>query len=435
MSDIDVLRESDAIDERVIEEIEALQAILMDEIVIKTNESPSPGDQVFPVVVESVVLPSTAADADQQYVRVTVALGLPAAYPDESPYVVLRNPRGLADEVLSRIEEDVKLKCADFSGQPVIYEIIELVKEHLTSSNCPSCVCAVCLFGFQQGDAFSKTECFHYFHSHCLACYVRTTQCTLREEREKLPLWQQQQLQQKDQSVRKTRSDDESEAFQVPCPVCREPISADLESLSAAAPPKALEAAPPFEVTKELRALQHQMADLYLYQKSRGGIIDVNAEQNKLLLLTSGPAEDTTNASVSMGMSSAVRAAPKPIASNQSRGNRSCRGSGWSNSSNQQDQRRTWNARGGGGSRRPGGGAAGAGSQESSSSPVDGQSVDRCHEEDDDSNDELPPEGGGKGGGGRRGRGGHGRWSYHRSRGRRASRGRLRVACGAVPSS
>ncbi|XP_071444891.1 E3 ubiquitin-protein ligase RNF25 [Hetaerina americana] len=433
MSDLDVLRENNSIDERVNEEIEALKAILMDEIIIKTNESPSPGDQLFPVVVESVVLPSTAADADQQYVRVTVALGLPAAYPDESPHVVLRNPRGLADEVLLRIEDDVKLKCADFSGQPVIYEIIELVKEHLTSSNCPSCVCAVCLFGFQQGDAFSKTECFHYFHSHCLACYVRTTQCTLREEREKLPLWQQQQLQQKGQSVRKTRSEDESEAFQVPCPVCREPISTDLESLSAAAPPKALEAAPPFEVTKELRALQHQMADLYLHQKSRGGIIDINAEQNKLLLLTSGPAEGTTNASVSMGMSSSARA-PRPLASNQNRGNRSCRGSSWTNVTNQQDQRRSWN-RSSGASRRPGGPTGGSG-QESLSSPVDGNSVDRCHEDDEDSSDDLPIEGGGKGGGGqRRGRGGHGRWSYHRSRGRRASRGRVRMACGAVPSS
>ncbi|KAG8230806.1 hypothetical protein J437_LFUL010586, partial [Ladona fulva] len=38
MSDIDVLRSSDSIDERLIEEIEALEAILLDEILIKTNE-------------------------------------------------------------------------------------------------------------------------------------------------------------------------------------------------------------------------------------------------------------------------------------------------------------------------------------------------------------------------------------------------------------
>lgn len=53
-----------------------------------------------------------------------------------------------------------------------------------------------------------------------------------------------------------------------------------------ALPPKELDTAQQFEVTTELRKLQAQMKDLYVYQKRRGGIIDIDAEENKLLLIT-----------------------------------------------------------------------------------------------------------------------------------------------------
>lgn len=68
--------------------------------------------------------------------------------------------------------------------------------------------------------------------------------------------------------------------------MCREPINCDLKELEIAAPPKELENAQNFEITSDLRKLQAQMRDLYIYQKSRGGIIDVDAEENKLLLIT-----------------------------------------------------------------------------------------------------------------------------------------------------
>lgn len=47
-----------------------------------------------------------------------------------------------------------------------------------------------------------------------------------------------------------------------------------------------LEKAQNFEVTEELETLQAQMRKLFVYQKSRGGIIDVEAQENKLLLIT-----------------------------------------------------------------------------------------------------------------------------------------------------
>ena len=47
-----------------------------------------------------------------------------------------------------------------------------------------------------------------------------------------------------------------------------------------------MEAATDFCLTQELREMQLQMADLYLYQQQKGGIIDIEAEDLKLLVTT-----------------------------------------------------------------------------------------------------------------------------------------------------
>lgn len=81
--------------------------------------------------------------------------------------------------------------------------------------------------------------------------------------------------------------------FKATCPVCREPINCDVEELKSALPPKDLENAQNFEVTSDLRILQEKMKRLFCYQKSRGGIIDIEAEENKLLLITEANNEET----------------------------------------------------------------------------------------------------------------------------------------------
>lgn len=73
----------------------------------------------------------------------------------------------------------------------MIMVMIQLIREHLTRSNLPTDQCAVCLYGFREGDEFTKTECYHYFHSHCLAAHVAAAERYYREEQEKLPQWQQ----------------------------------------------------------------------------------------------------------------------------------------------------------------------------------------------------------------------------------------------------
>lgn len=78
------------------------------------------------VGLETDVFPWTALDTQQQYVRVTLEIELTPGYPDTSPIVRLRNPRGLDDSTLISIEQQIRAKCNDYIGQPVIFELIDV---------------------------------------------------------------------------------------------------------------------------------------------------------------------------------------------------------------------------------------------------------------------------------------------------------------------
>uniref|UniRef100_A0A0A9YWV5 E3 ubiquitin-protein ligase RNF25 n=1 Tax=Lygus hesperus TaxID=30085 RepID=A0A0A9YWV5_LYGHE len=247
-------------DERVSDELEALQAILMEEIKINCDES---GQAVG---IETEIHPWTALDTETQYVRLTLQVAFPSGYPDVRPNVTLSNPRGLDDSLLTSLHQEIDEKCKQNLGQPVVYEIYEIIKERLTNSNRPSVPCCICLYGFRQADQFTKTDCYHYFHSHCLAGHLTASENIFKEEQDKLPPWQQ------------------TATFQALCPICRAPINYDVETLRTADPPQELEEAPrTFQPTPELRLLQERMEALYLRQRSKGGIIQ---EDNKTLLLT-----------------------------------------------------------------------------------------------------------------------------------------------------
>ncbi|KAJ1531474.1 hypothetical protein ONE63_000149 [Megalurothrips usitatus] len=142
-----------------------------------------------------------------------------------------------------------------------------MVREHLTSSNLPACPCTICLYGFSEGDDFIKTMCYHYYHSYCLAEHASKTEKFFKEEQEKLPLFQR------------------AKSFEVLCPICREPIKCDVETLSKAPPPLALQNAPIMEPDAKLRELQDYMSALYIQQKEKGGIIDPDAADSKVLLV------------------------------------------------------------------------------------------------------------------------------------------------------
>ncbi|KAK8738776.1 hypothetical protein OTU49_003667, partial [Cherax quadricarinatus] len=253
--------------EAILEEIEALQAIMLDEVKVLH------GDGGVPNGVEVVVVPATAQNIEEQHVRVTLVLSLPPEYPDTIPVITLRNPRGVDDYVLEKIKQESKQKCEEYLGCPVIYELIEVVRENLTANNTPSCPCAICLYHFTDTDVFTKTPCFHYFHSYCLGRYVANCdEEAAAEEEEPQPAWMAK------------------EKKLLMCPVCRDPIQTELNSseLLLAAPPEEEENTAQFKAdSPELLALQQRMAELYMQQKEKGGIIDLEEEKNKFLLSSS----------------------------------------------------------------------------------------------------------------------------------------------------
>ena len=50
---------------------------------------------------------------------------------------------------------------------------LQLAKDSLTVGNIPRCLCMICLEHFFEGELFTRTDCYHYFHKSCLARYVQ----------------------------------------------------------------------------------------------------------------------------------------------------------------------------------------------------------------------------------------------------------------------
>ncbi|KAM7344966.1 E3 ubiquitin-protein ligase RNF25 [Cochliomyia hominivorax] len=245
----------------LLDEVESLEAILMDDVLIERNS------ESVPKLIETTVFPVVGEDTDQQYVCVTLQVIPTPGYPDVSPEYKLLRPRGLDDSRLAEIKSAIETKLNESVGFPVVFDLIEVVREHLTGSNLPSGQCVVCLYGFCDGDEFTRTDCFHYLHSYCLARHLNAMRRNYQDEYNKLPAWQQ-----------KT-----AKPFQAHCPVCRENIKDETDSLRCAMPPSDLQNAPDFQPTPELRELQQRMSSLFLHQKSRGAIIDSEAEVGAVL--------------------------------------------------------------------------------------------------------------------------------------------------------
>ncbi|XP_043942550.1 E3 ubiquitin-protein ligase RNF25 [Protopterus annectens] len=270
--------------EGVLSELEVLQSIYVDELVVSYKDNRSE-----PWEISLTLHPATAEDQNSQYVRFTLLLSLSSQYPDAAPRITIQNPRGLSDEQIQHIRNSLTSVADAGIGGPVLYEIIEKGKEILTSNNVPYCQCVICLYGFQENEAFTKTECYHYFHSNCLARYIQHTEEELEmermeNERNKIPPPQQEPG--------------------VPCPVCRTTLAYDLPSLLSASPPQL-----PSESYIPDGATLKRMEELQLIfkrQQAKGGIIDPEAEKNRYLIRLQETAVGDSSDESSTGQLSAL---------------------------------------------------------------------------------------------------------------------------------
>ncbi|XP_047533687.1 E3 ubiquitin-protein ligase RNF25 [Vanessa atalanta] len=264
-----------SVDMRVYDEIEALEAILIEDLAVKHDDGVP--------IIETVVHPSTGDQIDLQYVCVTLVVKLTPDYPESSPEVFLKNSRGLDDSLLSDIDLKIKEKLDRHVGNPIVFELIEIVREYLTKWNLPSGQCVICLHGFVKGDVFIKTPCYHHFHSNCLAKHLINSKKYYMEEYEKLPNWQRAQ----------------SLPYQQTCPVCRCAISFDVKTLEEAPPPIESINAPPFRLTAELKALQARMSAMLARQVERGGVVGSGDDGPPLLTISTAADNEEPRSSTS----------------------------------------------------------------------------------------------------------------------------------------
>ncbi|XP_029363518.1 E3 ubiquitin-protein ligase RNF25-like isoform X1 [Echeneis naucrates] len=244
-------------------EIEVLQSIYLDEL--QVDRRPDGGWEV-----SLVLYPSTAEDSVSQFVRLTLTLTLDQQYPSSSPVISIHNPRGLSDDKLSSVQKCLQVEAQSCLGSPVLYQLIEKAKEILTESNIPHGNCVICLYGFKERETFTKTSCYHYFHSHCLGRYVSHSEKELRQREKEL-------------EEDKTRDRADCPELTVVCPVCREPLAYDVDQLlSSPAPqlPELDEAA----IDSDFQQKWVELQKLLERQRSKGGIIDPDEESNRFLI-------------------------------------------------------------------------------------------------------------------------------------------------------
>ncbi|XP_061605244.1 E3 ubiquitin-protein ligase RNF25 isoform X1 [Phyllopteryx taeniolatus] len=250
-----------ATESEVLCEIEVLQSIYLDDLRVTRTQ-----DRRWEVSL--VLYPSTAEDSGSQFVRLNLTLTLDDQYPCSSPDISIHNPRGLSDDKISSLQQSLELEAESYVGSPVLYQLIEKAKEILTESNIPHGNCVICLYGFKEGESFSKTRCYHYFHSHCLGRYARHSEEEIRVRQ---------------QEMAKDKTATQLQELTVVCPVCREPLTYDLDQLMASVAPQLpeLDAA---AICSDFQQKWRELERVLDRQRCRGGVIDPKEESNRFLI-------------------------------------------------------------------------------------------------------------------------------------------------------
>ncbi|KAM4535617.1 E3 ubiquitin-protein ligase RNF25 [Fundulus diaphanus] len=252
-----------AAESEVQSEIEVLQSIYLEELQVDRREDGG-------WAVSLVLYPSTAEDSVSQFVRLTLTLTLDRQYPSTSPVISIHHPRGLSDDKLSSVQKCLQAEAQSWLGSPVLYQLIEKAKEILTESNIPHGNCVICLYGFKEGETFTKTGCYHYFHSHCLGRYVSHSERELRQREKEL---------QED----KTRDGSSLQELTVVCPVCREPLTYDVNQLLSSPAPE-LPELDQAAIGSDFQRRWGKLQQLLEKQRCNGGIINPEEESNRFLI-------------------------------------------------------------------------------------------------------------------------------------------------------
>ncbi|XP_078484101.1 E3 ubiquitin-protein ligase RNF25-like [Ciona intestinalis] len=249
------------------DEIMVLQSIYEDKIKIERDLD----NKVKEVGI--CLYPATADDTSSQYLKLELVFTIPDQYPEEHLKFTFKSSRGLSDEHLNKLKQQM-MDLIDSHDEDVnLFDLIELAKESLTLNNIPCDPCPVCLLSFQADDDFLKSPCFHHFHDHCLLQYYNHYHSNIE--------YFQTSTNPIDGPPKKKS---EVPPGQVPCPICRELVEVDIDALQKAKEPETQELS--VENLEEYKRNVKQMNEIYERQLKVGGIINLDAEKKKHLLST-----------------------------------------------------------------------------------------------------------------------------------------------------
>nr|CAB3265652.1 E3 ubiquitin-protein ligase RNF25-like [Phallusia mammillata] len=214
------------------------------------------------------LLPATANNAKVQHVKLQLRFDISEKYPITPLNVVFVSSRGMSDDHLQKLKDLLDKHIQQSQNENILFPLIEIAKDSLTSNNIPSSPCPICLFSFRAFDVFEKLECFHHMHSFCMFQYV--TNYLGQQKQEAL----EAKKHNKHANIQNTGN-------QIPCPVCRILTTFDLDSLENSQEPVHNETSLNWN---GIRRLMKSMNNTYERQKQCGGLIDLEAEKNKHLL-------------------------------------------------------------------------------------------------------------------------------------------------------
>lgn len=252
------------------EELSVLKSIYLDDLIINNDNQTSVSIVIYSDGDENDL------DRDKRLLHITFLAELPSTYPDiDSPKITLCRSRGLTDEQLNELNSLIS-SCLELnSGSSVLYECIELIRSKLSSYELPLEACAICLTLIDDRNDIVKTNCHHFYHKKCLSSYVKIKKNELEEkyaEAKKNGFYIE----------RDYRNDVED-------PVCRQILSnniiEDLLSL-----PINEDNINENEKNRELinqlsshtRQWQERTNALFQQQKEKGGIIDLDRNQDMI---------------------------------------------------------------------------------------------------------------------------------------------------------
>lgn len=242
------------------EELEILQGIYFDDIIQIELEGSKP-------FVEILLHPSSDEEIENnKLIKVVMKAYFPTNYPEEVPIFEFSAAKGMTDDFLKNIQTGVKDLAENIKGEPMIFEIIQFIKEKLSDlgSLPENYVCSICLSGFEQQTDIYYLQCYHYFHEACLYEHFKHMEKDIEIERNEALKYRLEWKERKPT-----------------CPECRTDLTqSELDLFRQMKNPKIKpDNTHCIVISDTMRQTQARMRAIYERQKNAGGIISENDQE------------------------------------------------------------------------------------------------------------------------------------------------------------